>query len=61
MTYTSTYVTCRLCSGRLTEKRETACEPAHYECKTCGAIFDMSGKPFDAATKLRLPDPARTT
>ncbi|KKM75194.1 hypothetical protein LCGC14_1392800, partial [marine sediment metagenome] len=26
MTYTSTYVTCRLCSGRLTEKRETACE-----------------------------------
>ncbi|KKK87013.1 hypothetical protein LCGC14_2757500 [marine sediment metagenome] len=59
-TYT-THVLCKNCGHQLTHRRETAGEPEHYECKGCGAIFSMTGAPFGAVDKLRLPDPGRSS
>ncbi len=43
-------MSCLDCGHKLTYKRETAGEPAHYECKGCGSIFGLAGERWNPIT-----------
>lgn len=53
-TYTCTYLLCANCSAKLSYKRETVNEPAHYVCNSCSARWLLDGKEWSS---VRLPRP----
>lgn len=55
-TNTFTYLLCANCRSKLSYKRETVSEPAHYACNSCGARWLLDGKEWSSVI---IPRPRR--